>query len=48
MQSDPEDVEKIAPDEDNFIDKKSFRMLIGVDYVVVEDGRKVEQHGREF
>lgn len=48
MSSDPEYIEVIQPDEDNFIDKKSMRMLIGVDYVVVEDAKLVKEHGREF
>lgn len=48
MGSDPEYIGKIAPDEDNFIDKASMRMLIGVDYIVVDNSNLVEQHGRHF
>lgn len=48
MATDPEYVEKIQPDEDNFIDKESMKMLVGVDYTVVEAGKLVETHGREF
>jgi hypothetical protein len=48
MQTDPEYVEKIQPDEKNFIDGESLKIVVGVDYVVVEAQNKVEQHGRVF
>jgi hypothetical protein len=48
MYSDPEYVEVIQPDEANFIDGESFKMLIGVDYTIVENNEPVEVHGREF
>jgi hypothetical protein len=48
MVIDEEYVNVIQPDEANFIDASSMKMLIGVDYVVVEDGKLVEEHGREF
>lgn len=48
MQTDPEYVEKIQPDEANFIDGESIQMILGVDYIVVENQNAVEQHGRSF
>lgn len=48
MMSDNEYVTKIAPDERSFIDGDSMKMLIGVDYIVVENGNLVENHGRQF
>lgn len=46
--SDNEYLTKISPDEKNFIDGESMKMLIGVDYIVVENGNLVEEHGRQF
>jgi hypothetical protein len=48
MGSDPEYVEKIQPDEANFIDLESMRMIVGVDYIVVENQNAVQEHGRKF
>lgn len=48
MNTDPEYVEKIQPDEANFIDPKSFKMIIGVDYIIVENQNAVLEHGRKF
>lgn len=48
MGSDPEYLEKIQPDEANFIDGESMRMIVGVDYIVVENQNAVEEHGRKF
>ena len=45
---DPEYVNVIQPDEANFIDLASLRMIVGVDYVVVENREAVVEHGREF
>jgi hypothetical protein len=48
MQSDPYYLEKIVPDEANFIDHKSVKLTLGVDYTVIEHQNKVEEHGRTF
>ncbi|KAH7131244.1 EthD domain-containing protein [Dactylonectria macrodidyma] len=48
MGSDPEYINKIQPDEANFIDLASMRMIIGVDYIVVESQNEVKEHGRSF
>ena len=48
MQTDPEYVEEIQPDEKNFIDGESLKIVVGVDYVVVEAQNRVERHGRVF
>lgn len=48
MGSDPEYLNVIQPDEANFIDLETIRMVIGVDYVVVEHQNPIEQHGRTF
>lgn len=48
MGSDPEYLEKIQPDEANFIDGESIKMILGVDYIVVENQNAVEEHGRQF
>jgi hypothetical protein len=48
MGSDPEYLEKIQPDEANFIDGESIKMVLGVDYIVVENQNAVEEHGRHF
>ncbi|KAI9151360.1 hypothetical protein HJFPF1_08562 [Paramyrothecium foliicola] len=48
MNQDPEYVNKIQPDEANFIDLSSMRMIIGVDYIVVENQNAVMDHGRKF
>ena len=48
MQTDPFYVEKIRPDEEKFIDGKSLRLVVGVDYIVVENQNAVMEHGRTF
>lgn len=48
MGSDPEYLTKIQPDEANFIDMSSFKMIVGVDYIVVENQNAVMEHGRKF
>ncbi|KAJ4153551.1 hypothetical protein LMH87_010035 [Akanthomyces muscarius] len=48
MLSDKEYQTKIAPDEANFLDPQSVRLIIGVDYVVVENQNAVTEHGRTF
>lgn len=48
MGSDPEYLEKIHPDDANFIDVESTRMIVGVDYIVVENQNAVQEHGRKF
>jgi hypothetical protein len=48
MAADPEYLGKIAADEEEFIDKSTLRILLGVDYVVIEDGKAVEEHQQDF
>ncbi|KAF3355775.1 hypothetical protein VdG1_06824 [Verticillium dahliae VDG1] len=48
MGSDPEYLNKIQLDEANFIDPESIRMVIGVDYIVMENQHTVVEHGRSF
>ncbi|KAF2650059.1 hypothetical protein K491DRAFT_609590 [Lophiostoma macrostomum CBS 122681] len=48
LQSDPYYVNTIQPDEQKFIDETSVKIVVGVDYIVVEGQKKVEQHGRVF
>jgi hypothetical protein len=48
MINDPFYIEQIGPDEANFIDASSMRMVVGVDYIVVDNGNLVEEHGRRF
>ncbi|SPO04117.1 uncharacterized protein DNG_06800 [Cephalotrichum gorgonifer] len=48
MGSDPEYLNNIQPDEANFIDLDSLRIIIGVDYILVENQNAVEEHGRTF
>lgn len=48
MGSDPEYLGTIQPDEANFIDLESMRMVIGVDYIVLESQNAVREHGRTF
>ncbi|CAH0057180.1 unnamed protein product [Clonostachys solani] len=48
MANDNEYLTKIQPDEANFMDLESARMIIGVDYIVVEHQNVVQQHGRTF
>ncbi|CAI6329125.1 unnamed protein product [Periconia digitata] len=48
MQSDPFYIEKIRPDEEQFIDGKSLKLIVGVDYIVVENQNAVMEHGRSF
>lgn len=48
MQTDPFYVEKIRPDEANFIDGESIKLIVGVDYIVVENQNAVLEHGRSF
>ncbi|KAF5676116.1 hypothetical protein FHETE_2243 [Fusarium heterosporum] len=48
MSTDPHYVNVIQPDEANFIDPKSMRLIVGVDYIVVENQNAVTEHGRTF
>ena len=48
MGSDPEYLNAIQPDEANFIDQSSIRMIIGVDYIVLDGQNAVGEHGRTF
>lgn len=48
MLDDEEYQTKIAPDEANFLDPQSVRMIIGVDYIVVENQNAINEHGRIF
>lgn len=45
---DPEYMEKIRPDELRLIDMDSIGVTVGVEYVVIDDGRVVEKHERNF
>lgn len=48
MQEDPEYFEKLVADEAKFIDAKSMKILIGVDYVHIDNGNFVRDHARKF
>ncbi|KAM0351828.1 hypothetical protein ACHAPU_002341 [Fusarium lateritium] len=48
MYTDPHYLNAIQPDEANFIDPKSMRLIVGVDYIVVENQNAVTEHGRTF
>ena len=48
MGSDPEYLSVIKPDEANFIDQESIRMIIGVDYIALDSQNAVGEHGRSF
>ncbi|KAF4435885.1 hypothetical protein F53441_13393 [Fusarium austroafricanum] len=48
MGNDPFYRDVIQKDEANFIDPKSFRMIVGVDYIVVKNQMAVTEHGRAF
>lgn len=48
MGMDPHYVNVIRPDEANFIDAKSMRLIVGVDYIVIENQNAVTEHGRTF
>ena len=45
---DPEYQEKIRPDELKFIDMDSIVVTVGVEYIVVDDGKALEEHQRSF
>jgi hypothetical protein len=45
---DPEYLAKIRPDELKLIDMDSIAVTIGVEYVVIDGGKLVEKHEREF
>jgi len=45
---DPYYQETIRPDELKLIDMDSIAVTIGAEYVVIEDGKKVEEHLRQF
>lgn len=46
--ADPFYTDVIQRDEANFIDMESMRMIVGVDYIVVENQNSVTEHGRSF
>ncbi|KAM0186992.1 hypothetical protein ACHAPI_011420 [Fusarium lateritium] len=48
MGMDPHYVNVIRPDEANFIDANSMRVIVGVDYIIVENQNAVTEHGRTF
>lgn len=48
MGSDQEYLNVIVPDEAKFIDQETIRMIIGVDYTVLEHQNVVTDHGRTF
>lgn len=45
---DEEYQEKIRPDELKLIDMDSIAVTVGVEHVVIDDGKLVEKHEREF
>jgi len=45
---DPEYLEKIRPDELKLVDMDSIRVTIGVEYVVIDQGKLVDEHERHF
>ena len=45
---DPEYLETIRPDELKLIDMNSIRVTIGVEYIVIDQGKLVEKHERDF
>ncbi|KAI1069266.1 hypothetical protein LB507_008669 [Fusarium sp. FIESC RH6] len=48
MGADPFYRDVIQADERNFIDLESMRLIVGVDYIVVENQNAVTEHGRSF
>lgn len=48
MQADPEYISKMIPDEGKFIDRESMKILVGVDFIHIENGNFVKAHAREF
>ena len=48
MQEDPEYISRVGADEAKFIDLSSMQILVGVDYVHVENGGVVGGHARKF
>ncbi|OBS23308.1 hypothetical protein FPOA_03857 [Fusarium poae] len=48
MGADPFYRDVIQADELNFIDMESMRLIVGVDYIVVENQNAVTEHGRSF
>ncbi|KAI1039439.1 hypothetical protein LB505_002602 [Fusarium chuoi] len=48
MGSDPFYRDVITPDENNFIDHSSMRMIVGFDYIMVDNQNAVTEHGRTF
>ncbi|KAG9240257.1 EthD domain-containing protein [Calycina marina] len=40
--------EKIRPDELEFVDMGSLRVAVGVEFVMIEQGKAVERHERKF
>jgi len=45
---DPEYLEKIRPDELKLVDMDSLRVAIVVEYVVIDQGKQVKTHERDF
>ncbi|RBR11165.1 hypothetical protein FVER53590_29906 [Fusarium verticillioides] len=48
MGSDPFYRDVITTDENNFIDHSSMRMIVGFDYIMVDNQNAVTEHGRNF
>jgi hypothetical protein len=48
MATDPAYLNEIAADEEEFTDRSSVRIMLGVDYVVIEEGKVVEEHRQDF
>jgi hypothetical protein len=45
---DPHYLKVIQPDEKNLIDMDTISVTIGAEYVVIDDGKIVKEHAREF
>lgn len=43
--TDPIYMEQVRPDEERFLDLSKIVFTVGVDYVVVEDGKAVQHEG---
>ena len=46
--ADPEYLEKIGPDEENFVDHESITVTVGTEVVVIEEEKAVEGHKKIF
>ena len=46
--ADPEYLEKIRPDEENFVDHESITVTVGTEVVVIEEEKAVDGHKKIF